>query len=81
MPSTQNFQEDLKRRLSSRKFQVTVIGFITSTVLVVQGILPPGEYVEFLKWLFTAYVAGNVGEHLTKTPSVQATFSQNQNES
>ncbi len=60
-----NFKQDLKRRLTSRKLQVTVVGFVSATVFFYIGILPPDLWVDLTKWVFAVYVAGNSFEHFT----------------
>ena len=61
--STKDF---LWERLTSRKLHITIVGFITATVFLYHGILPPEQWTSFMKWIFAIYVAGNSFEHFAK---------------
>lgn len=59
----ENLIEDVKRRLTSRKLHVAVVGFIAATFFFYYGMLSGALWVELLKWIFGLYSVGNVGEH------------------
>jgi len=50
----------------SRKLIAVSVLFVTATTFLYTGTLSPADWVEFNKWIFAAYVTGNVGEHYTK---------------
>jgi len=50
-------------KLTSRKFHVTLVGYVSATLFFYWGLLPPEQWVNFSKWLFAIYVAGNSFEH------------------
>jgi len=60
----EDIKKDLKRRLTSRKLHVAVIGFIAATLFFYFGMLSGALWVELVRWLFALYAAGNVGEHM-----------------
>lgn len=37
--------------------------FLTVTALLLLGMVDSSEWVDFVKWVFGIYAAGNVGEH------------------
>lgn len=51
--------------LSSRKFVLTCLAFISVTVLSIMQIVPVNEYLDFLKWALGIYTTGNVLSKLT----------------
>lgn len=50
-------------KLTSRKFHVTLVGYVSATLFFYWGLLPPELWVDFSKWLFAIYVVGNSFEH------------------
>jgi len=50
----------------SRKFVTYFVWQAAWTVLLWFGKLPSDAYVQVTQWGFTAYCAGNVGEHFAK---------------
>jgi len=50
----------------SRKFVAYFVWQAAWTVLLWFGKLPSDAYVQVTQWGFTAYCAGNVGEHFAK---------------
>jgi len=63
----ESIQDLIYRKLTSRKFHVTLIGYVSATLFFYWGLLPPELWVELVRYLFLIYVAGNVGEHATKS--------------
>jgi hypothetical protein len=61
-----DLKKDLKRRFSSRKLHIAIIGFVSATCFFYAGMLPPDLWVEFIRWIFAVYAGANVGEHLSK---------------
>jgi len=59
-------KKDLKRRLSSRKLHVFILGTILITTLFVTGYLTGPSFTETLIWIFGLYSVGNVGEHFAQ---------------
>ncbi len=63
----QSIRDLIYRKLTSRKFHVALIGYVSATLFFYWGLLPPELWVELVRYLFLIYVAGNVGEHATKS--------------
>lgn len=55
----------LKEQLKSRKLLFALTLFITSVCFVIFDQAAFSEWVDFTKWVFGIYAAGNVGEHLS----------------
>ncbi len=53
----------LWERLTSRKLHVMIVGFVTATIFVINGIITPDIWSSFVKYTFAIYVAGNSFEH------------------
>ena len=52
--------------LSSRKFIITLVMFLTTTVLCWFGKVDQSIYLTISGWIFTGYVLGNLGEYFIK---------------
>ena len=61
----ENIKDLIKKKLTSRKFHVTLIGYVSATLFLYWGLLPPDLWVDFSKWLFAVYTIGNSFEHFT----------------
>ena len=55
-------------KLTSRKFWLVVGVLIASYVLVWQGTLPVDKFMEWAKWILTAYLGANVLAKFGKKP-------------
>ena len=53
-------------RWTSRKFFLVVGVLITTYALVWKGMVPWQSYLEFAKWVLTAYLAVNLGESVAQ---------------
>lgn len=53
-------------KLKSRKLLIVSILFVVATVFLATSFLTGAQWIDFIKWLFGLYVAGNVGEHYSK---------------
>ena len=71
----QSIRDLIYRKLTSRKFHVALIGYVSATLFFYWGLLPPELWVDFIKWIFAIYTVGNSFEHFAnqgikvKTPS------------
>jgi len=61
-----SLKEDIKKRLSSRKLHVVIVGFITATFFFYFGMLSGALWVDFMKWIAGIYMGANVGEWFAK---------------
>lgn len=74
----------LWERLTSRKLHVMIVGFVTSTIFLLNGMITPEIWSGFVKYTFAIYVAGNSFEHFanqgiklgTPKPSNKSQFNQ-----
>lgn len=60
---TEATKDFIWERFTSRKLHIMVLGFVTATIFVVNGIITPQIWSEFLQFTFAVYVAGNSFEH------------------
>jgi hypothetical protein len=63
---SEDISQDLKRRLTSRKLHIAIVGFVSATLFFWAGMLPPEIWADFVRWIFAVYAGANVGEHLSK---------------
>jgi len=53
------------KQFKSRKFIFFSIIFISSIIALFVGLANFETWAEFMKWIFSAYIIGNVAEHYT----------------
>ena len=63
----QSIRDLIYRKLTSRKFHVALIGYVSATLFFYWGLLPPELWVDFIKWTFGIYAISNIGEHVTRS--------------
>ena len=49
-----------------RKFTIAVLYFVLSTLMIVAGLLPSDNWMEYAAYVAMVYMTGNVGEWVTK---------------
>jgi len=54
-------------RFKSRKFVFLLIVFVVSLVALFLKIANFDSWADFIKWIFGAYILGNIGEHYTRS--------------
>jgi len=59
--------EELKRRLTSRKLHVAIFVFFVATFFFWTGSLEGELWVDLVKWTAGLYMFGNGAEHLAKS--------------
>ena len=51
-------------KLASRKLHLMIALQVMSVFMLLQGKVDGGQFVNLTEWIWAAYIAGNVGEHL-----------------
>lgn len=62
----EDLKQNMKKRFSSRKLHVTIVGFVSATIFMYSGQLSGELWVDFTTWLFTVYIAGNAAQHASE---------------
>jgi len=52
--------------LGGRKFLLTIICLIFAFTITVMSLLPPEQFLDFVKFILSAYIVGNVATNLTE---------------
>lgn len=52
--------------MKSRKLWAFILMELFSIGLLLKGVMTADQWIDFTKWIFGLYAAGNVGEHFSE---------------